>query len=962
MCGIAGIFAYRDDAPAVSRAELLAIRESMTRRGPDGAGEWSSADGRVGLAHRRLAIIDLGESGAQPMATADGRLHITFNGEIYNYAELRRELEAKGYAFRSHSDTEVLLHLYADRGERMFEALRGMYAFGIWDAQRGEMLLARDPFGIKPLYFADDGDTLRFASQVKALLKGGHVDASPEPAGSVGFLVWGYVPEPYTLHRGIRALPAGSWMRVRRAGHHESRRFFDVREEFQQAQEKAASATARSKPGLREALHETVRHHLVADIPVAVFLSAGIDSSTIAGIAAECSGATLRAVTLGFDEFRGTRLDEVPLAQETAERLGLEHSTAFVTRDDFESELHTILEAMDQPTTDGVNTYFVSRAAARAGIKVALSGLGGDELFGGYPSYWQVPRTAEWLGFARAVPRAGRMARWMLAPLLRRITSPKYASVLEYGNSIAGAYLLRRALFMPWEADAVLDPSTVKAGLEELRILQRLETTIAGLKGKRTRIAALELSWYMRNQLLRDADWAGMVHSVEIRVPLIDVPLLRALAPMLLAEPFPGKADLAAASPRALPPPLLARRKTGFVTPLREWMMARSGESGARGLRSWARYVLPTQPRMIRALVLVTDAFGGNGGIAKFNRDLIRSIAALPECAEVVVVPRVISAPLEAIPERVRFVAQGAGGKMRFVRTALREGFAGPIDVVIAGHINLSPLSVAISRLKAARSLLVVHGIDAWTPHKSALTRAALSSFATVVAVSRLTMERFRTWSGLDAARFRLLPNCVDPRRFAPEDKSPQLARELGVDGRTVIMTLGRLASEERYKGFDQVIEALPHLLQRVPDLVYLVCGDGPDRARLEAKAKATGVASRVIFTGFVPEERKVEYYNLADAYVMPSNGEGFGIVFLEALACGIPVLGSNTDGGREALLDGELGCLVNPADPEQVREGVLSTLARRRGEVPAGLARFFYPQFSHRAQLILRESLELAT
>ena len=169
-----------------------------------------SVDGRIGLAHRRLAIIDLSAGGAQPMATADGRLRVTFNGEIYNYRELRKELEAKGYRFHSTSDTEVLLHLYAHRGEEMVHALRGMYAFAIWDERANSVFLARDPFGIKPLYYADDGQSLRFASQVKALLRGGAIDAAPEPAGSVGFLIWGNVPEPYTLYRGIRSLPAGA--------------------------------------------------------------------------------------------------------------------------------------------------------------------------------------------------------------------------------------------------------------------------------------------------------------------------------------------------------------------------------------------------------------------------------------------------------------------------------------------------------------------------------------------------------------------------------------------------------------------------------------------------------------------------------------------------------------------------------------------------------------------------------
>ena len=254
MCGIAGVFAYHDAAPPVDLEELLRIRDAMTARGPDGAGLWASADRRTALAHRRLAIIDLSDAGAQPMATADGRLHVTFNGEIYNYRQLRRELEAKGYRFRSESDTEVLLHLYDDRGADMVHALRGMYAFAIWDEREKALFLARDPFGIKPLYYADNGEGLRFASQVKALLKGGAVDTAPEPAGSVGFLVWGHVPEPYTLYRGIRSLPAGAYMRVSRDRGASTTRFFEVGDELRKA-EHAGSATRlqreRGPPGGR---------------------------------------------------------------------------------------------------------------------------------------------------------------------------------------------------------------------------------------------------------------------------------------------------------------------------------------------------------------------------------------------------------------------------------------------------------------------------------------------------------------------------------------------------------------------------------------------------------------------------------------------------------------------------------------------------------------------------------------
>ncbi len=914
--------------------------------------------GRVGLAHRRLAIIDLSPHGAQPMATRDGRLCVTFNGEIYNYRELRRELEAKGYSFQSQSDTEVLLHLYADRGQEMVHALRGMYAFGIWDTYEQSLFLARDPFGIKPLYYADDGQTIRFASQVKALLKGGAVDTAPEPAGSVGFLIWGAVPEPFTLYRGVRALPAGAYMVARRGGEPALTTYFSIRDELIDAEECPPPARSRHAV-LAEALHNSVRHHMVSDVPVGVFLSSGLDSSLVAAIASREISGPLHAITLGFREYRGTGNDEVPLAQMVAARFGARHETSSVSREDFESEFENILAAMDQPSTDGVNTYFVSRAAGRSGLKVALSGLGGDELFGGYPSFRHVPRLAESLRFMKWLPMLGRAARILSAPLLRSVTSSKYAGLFEYGGSYGGAYLLRRGLFMPWELAEILDPATVETGLSSLDLQTRLEGTIQGLRKPHPRVAALELAWYMRNQLLRDADWAGMAHSLEIRLPLVDVGLFKAVAPLLVSADPPGKLDAVATLERPLPDILLRRGKTGFSTPVRDWMAARAPSAAQhRGLRGWARQVLPPQPKLFRALVLATDAFGGRGGIAKFNRDLLTSMASIRDCAEVVALPRLIQTEMEPLPPRMRFLTGAARGKLAYTRLALGQVLRNHFDLVVSAHINISPLGLALAKFARARSILIVHGIDAWTRHGSALVRWSVPRFDRVVGVSQTTLDRMQVWSKVDSARTRVLPNCVDLSRFGPGPKSATLARKLGIENRTVLMTVGRMATQEQYKGFDEVLEALPVLAEKIPDVVYVICGEGPDRERLEAKAAMLGVLDRVRFAGFIPEAEKADYYRLADAYVMPSRGEGFGIVFLEAMACGIPVMGSQLDGSREALLNGELGLIVNPDDASAVAAGIVSTLSHVKA-VPKRLDDFSFERYQDRATAIVREVVD---
>jgi len=598
MCGIAIIFAYASDAPFVDQEELLRMRDRMIPRGPDGCGMWLSTDNRVGLAHRRLAIIDLSESGSQPMATADGSLVVTFNGEIYNYRKLREDLENKGYRFRSTSDTEVLLYLYADRGVDMVQHIRGMYTFAIWDSSKQGLFLARDPFGIKPLYLADDGATLRVASQVKALLAGGHIDTSHEPAGHVGFFLWGHVPEPYTLYRGIRSLPAGTSLWLETGGQRREETFCSIRSEFAQASHHNSELLDSSEvvQEVRDALLQSVRQHLQADVPVGVFLSAGLDSTILASLVSRLVPQDLNTVTLGFEEYSGTVNDEVPLAEQTAALLGAKHRTIRVRRSDFQEELPRILDAMDQPSIDGVNSYFVSLAAARAGLKVAISGLGGDELFGSYSSFREIPRLVRLCKVFGQFPGLGRGLRRVSAPLLKHITSPKYAGLFEYGGSYEGAYLLRRGVFMPWELSGVLDPDMVREGWAELQTIDRLNQTFTDESTNHHKVSALEMSWYMRNQLLRDADWASMAHSLEIRVPFLDLDLLRVVAPLLGRQGSPDKRTVASVAIRDLFDHVLNRGKTGFSVPVQEWMFDGSSAVPERGMRGWSRYVYQSSP------------------------------------------------------------------------------------------------------------------------------------------------------------------------------------------------------------------------------------------------------------------------------------------------------------------------------------------------------------------------------
>lgn len=585
MCGIAGIFAYHYAAPPVDRDELRAVRDVMAARGPDGSGEWFADDGRVAFGHRRLSIIDLSERAAQPMASDDGNEVVIFNGEIYNFRALRDELAAKGHRFRSHSDTEVLLHLYETEGERMLGRLRGMFALAIWDRRKGALLLARDPYGIKPLYYADDGWTLRFASQVKALLASPRVSRLPEPAGVAGFYLFGSVPEPYTLYREVRSVPAGSWTWVSGTGPGPASAFYSLARAWDRGAPTRPASDAALRETVRAAVLDSVRHHLVSDVPVGAFLSAGIDSGALVGLMKDAGQADVETVTLAFREFEGTPDDESRLAALVAAGQGVRHTIRTVSEEEFREDLPRILAAMDQPTTDGVNTWFVSKAAHEAGLKVAVSGVGGDELFGGYSQFRDVPRYVRLLWLPAHVPGLGALAEQVqsaFAPLFPRL-HPKAAGLVRYGGTYPGAWLLRRGLFLPHELAGILGADMAREGLRRLDPLRHIAAGLdlegGASNGRRAvrlspfgTVAALDATFYLRNVLLRDTDWASMAHSLEVRTPLVDRVVLETLAPVLQSVTgIDRKQVLAAAPGRPLPAGVLHRAKTGFSTPVSAW-------------------------------------------------------------------------------------------------------------------------------------------------------------------------------------------------------------------------------------------------------------------------------------------------------------------------------------------------------------------------------------------------------
>jgi len=364
----------------------------------------------------------------------------------------------------------------------------------------------------------------------------------------------------------------------------------------------------------------------------------------------------------------------------------------------------------------------------------------------------------------------------------------------------------------------------------------------------------------------------------------------------------------------------------------------------------------------MRILVITPDAFGGHGGMAEFNRHFLNALCAHPDCTEVVAIPRLVPNPVEKpLPPKLSYVTTGLAGKIKYVVAALEVVRRHPeFDLIVCGLINLLSVPFLLRLWVRAPIVLITHGVDVWKPTRRLVANHLTSRIDAFISVSELTKQRFLKWAKLSADKGFVLPNAIDLDRFSPGPKNMALLNRYGLTNRTLLMTVGRLSSDDRYKGFDEVIELLPTLADTIPNIAYLIVGDGTDRRRLEEKARALGVEGYVVFAGYVSESEKVDHYRLADAYVMPGWGEGFGIVYLEAMACGVPVVASKVDGSREAVRNGALGILVDPNDQEDVKAGILKALSRPSGVVPEGLDYFSYNNFERRLHRILENVVSM--
>jgi len=553
MCGIAGYFTSLPTS--MPQPDFGAMLQALQHRGPDGSGVWHCKSKMASLLHVRLAIIDPSLAGKQPMHTVDGRFTIVFNGEIYNYLELRSKLESQGLTFISSSDTEVLLQWLVHYGPSSITHLRGMFTFALWDSLEQTCLLGRDRFGIKPLYYFEYASTLLIASEIRTILASGLVNGNIEANVLAGFFQTGTVPDPAALVHDVKMLPAGctlSWKNgVSKIACDTSVTFPCPNAEISWSQ--AVKIT-------REALLDSVEKHFVSDVPVGIFLSGGIDSTAILALSQIIGKKGIKTFSLGVDD---TDLDETDIARRTAQHFGTDHVEWRLDGTEARKLFDEFLSCIDQPTIDGFNTYVVSRLARQNGYKVVLSGLGGDELFAGYRSFTTLPKL-------QMLVRLPLLLRQPLAFLLGGLASKpnlqRLASALMRQADLDELYDVFRGIFSAEDAAKLVRhylsviPTTIKFS----HLSQ--QPTMADS------ISVMELSRYMRNQLLRDGDVMSMANGVELRVPLVDTVFFDRVATIPAKFRLKlGKKLLLAAVPE-IPSWVTRQKKRGFFFPYEKWL------------------------------------------------------------------------------------------------------------------------------------------------------------------------------------------------------------------------------------------------------------------------------------------------------------------------------------------------------------------------------------------------------
>jgi len=976
MCGICGFSGYKNDVL------LKGMTARLAHRGPDADGYFTEGE-RVSLGMRRLKIIDL-VTGAQPMANEDGRVRVVFNGEIYNFKELRAELEGKGHRFSSQSDTEVLVHLYEEHGQGMASRLRGMFAFAVWDSKTEELLLARDQFGIKPLFYAVCGEKLFFASELKALPLGAEIPDELDPAAIDAYFTHLYIPAPRTVYKHVKKLEPAQTL-VFHAGGAKVSSYWNL--------PVRGIAVPRSEEELLEAIDDllgrSVSEQLVSDVPLGLLLSGGMDSSTALYYMSRTLKEPVKTFTVGYGS-KDASFNETAAARILSGHFGTDHHEIFLDPDP-----RTVIEKMavhfDEPFADAsaIPTYLVT-AEARKKVTVALTGIGGDEMFGGYPRHLGARLLPAYLGLPSFV-RAGLWAAARHLPesygakntpgrIKRFISGGRFGFRTAYTNWLS--YFTREErekLYSAGLSGALAGPFNILPGR---------------LSGPED-IFAFEVRNYLSDDLLCLADRTSMANSLELRVPFLDVRLaeLMAGAPLALkTRGFTLKYLLKKLMAPRLPEAVLRGPKQGFQVPLARWYKEDMGEF-VRDILSPAALKKSGCLSADYAGALISEHGSGRRNLADQLHAAVTfelwlsgraksagggfdpGIGARAGALTIVVATDIIpyddeggsgrtawetARRLAAMGHKVIVFTKGVAGRRdfetvdglevhRYYSNPFRFGAAAATVLKRYSRVDALALHHPYTALLALRYFkgipALYHFHSPWGEEYSirnsdlkinsvlakigALARKLLESSALKASKVIFTGSRFMAGklSAAHGQRSQIVPYGVNTVKFSPADDISGLRRKLNIGGnRFVVFTVRNLVSR---MGLENLVEAAAEIVKEHPETLFIIGGRGYLREKLERMIAERALAGHVRLEGYIPESDLPLYYQCADLFVLPTRLlEGFGLVTLEALACGTPVLATPVAANVEVLGGFGPEFLLKDESPAAIAQGIKDFMA----------------------------------
>tara|TARA_B100002019_G_scaffold39811_1_gene33355 strand:+ start:8342 stop:10138 length:1797 start_codon:yes stop_codon:yes gene_type:complete len=591
MCGISGIFNFKKK---FINQQLIVqkIVKFQNRRGPDKSGIWESQCEKVIFGHNRLSIIELSNKGDQPFISLDQNLVITYNGEIYNFKDLKKELIENKVKFKSNSDTEVIIEGYKFWGLDFLQKLRGMFAFAIWDKKNQKLILARDPFGIKPLYYINYNNVFYFASQIKSLLLINDIKFNISNAGLLSYYSWGNLQEPLTLYKEIKSLEKGTCYVIDNTLNIKKINYANLKQEILSTDSMNFKNEKDKFLYLKDAIKETVNLHNISDVPRAVLLSSGIDSNVILNAMSDKDKLNCSALTLDFKYTK--QFNETELAKENSKINNINHLINNINPKEFSKLIEHFYEDMDSPTNDGFNTYLISYLSKKYNFKVILSGIGGDELFFSYPSFKVIPRLNKLMQFIPKISVIDYfMKRNLYSFLKKNKFKTKLAGIYDYGRDLNSSFMLLRSLFLPYEIREFLNETELNEANEEINHMKISMNEISDFKDDRISIMYLEMKYYLCSKLLRDADWTSMSHSVELRTPFVDWHFFKKVLPFLKSREEFSKSILLDSFPNSITKKLKKRKKTGFMIPYQSYLdKLNVKKKYSNPIRDWSLYSL----------------------------------------------------------------------------------------------------------------------------------------------------------------------------------------------------------------------------------------------------------------------------------------------------------------------------------------------------------------------------------